>query len=346
MTDSRVCRQVITMKSFLINVLLVIASTFVIHYALSSIGLLPILADAQGITIDQLFGLYTWAIAFVFSLIIVPFTYSLIVFHRKKGETGDGVYMEGNSKLEIAWTILPLIAVIYLAGLGAQSLSDTRQVDPSAMVVKVIAQQWNWQFQYPDYLVSSKSLYLPVGAQVDLQLTSLDVTHSFFVPEFRIKQDAVPGRTIDLRITPTLIGHYQVECAQLCGTHHTEMTADVFVVSKPDFLAWINFQVANAPKNPVLIGQQLVSLNGCLVCHSTDGSAKIGPTWLKLYQSTVTLSDGSKVTADAKYLSDSITNPNQQIVQGFSPNIMPDTFSQALTQSQIQDILAYIESLK
>ena len=334
------------MKHFLIIALLVIGSTFAIHAGLSSIGLLPALASAQGITIDQLFGIYIWGIAFIFSLIVVPFTYSLIVFHRKKGETGDGAHIEGSSSLEIAWTLLPLIAVIYLAGLGARSLSDVRQVDPSAMVVKVIAQQWNWQFQYPDYLVSSKDLYLPVGAQVDLQMTSLDVIHSFFVPQFRIKQDVLPGRIVDLRITPTVIGQYQAECAQLCGAHHTEMTANVYVVSKADFQAWIKFQVANTPKDPVLLGQQLASLNGCQVCHSVDGSANTGPTWLHLYQSQVHLSDGTTVTADAKYLSDSITNPNLQIVHGFSPNVMPDTFAQALTEAQIQNIIAYIESLK
>ena len=334
------------MKRFGIIAILIIASTFGIHAGLASIGLLPRLASAQGVSIDQLFGIYTWAIAFVFSLIVVPLAYSFIVFRRKKGETGEGVYMEGNSKLEIAWTVLPLIAVLYLAYLGAQSLSETRRVDPSAMVVKVIAQQWNWQFQYPDYLFSSKTLYLPVGQQVDFQMTSLDVTHSFFVPEFRLKQDILPGRSVDLRVTPTVIGHYQVTCAQLCGTHHTEMVADLYVVSNTDFQAWAKLQVANAPKDPVLIGQQLASLYGCSVCHSVDGSKKVGPTWLRLYKSSVSLADGSKVTADEKYLNDSITNPNLQIVAGFSPNVMPATFAQALTQTQIQNLIAYIESVK
>jgi len=334
------------MKHFIIIAVLVIASTFAIHAGLGSIGLLPRLASAQGVSIDQLFGIYTWAIAFVFSLIIVPLFYSFVVFRRKKGETGDGVYMEGNSKLEIAWTVLPLIAVLYLAYLGAQSLSETRRVDPTAMVVKVIAEQWNWQFQYPDYLFASKTLYLPVNQQVDLQMTSLDVTHSFYVPEFRLKQDVLPGRTVDLRITPTRIGHFTVSCAQLCGAHHTDMVANVVVVSQADFLAWTKQEIASAPKDPVLIGQQLASLYGCAVCHSVDGSKKVGPTWLHLYNSSVSLSDGTKVTADVKYLTNSIENPNLQIVSGFSPNVMPDTFAQALTQPQIQNLIAYIESLK
>jgi cytochrome c oxidase subunit 2 len=334
------------MKHFLIIAVLVIASTFAIHSGLEAIGLLPAQASAQAISIDQLFGIYTWAIAFVFSLIIVFLFYSLIVFRRRKGETGDGVHVEGNNTLEIAWTVVPLIAVLYLAYLGARSLGETRRIDPSAMVVKVIAQQWSFQFQYPEYLFASKVLYLPVGEQVDLQMTSLDVLHSFFVPEFRLKQDIIPGRTVDLRVTPTVVGHYKVSCAQLCGRNHAQMLADLYVVSKADFTAWANQQVASAPKDPVLIGQQLYSLFGCSTCHSTDGSKKIGPTWSKLFGSTVTLADGTRVNADENYLIDSITDPNKQIVKGFTPNVMPATFANALTQEQIQDIVSYIKTLK
>jgi cytochrome c oxidase subunit 2 len=334
------------MKHFLIIAFLVIVSTFVIHAGLSSVGLLPALASAQGVSVDQLFRIYEWGIAFLFSLIVVPLLYSLVVFRRKKGESGDGVHIEGNSKLEIAWTVLPLIAVLFLASLGAQSLAQTRIIDPSAMQVNVIAGQWYWQFQYPQYGVGSGDLYLPVGKQVDLQMTSNDVIHSFFVPEFRIKQDILPGRTIDLRITPTSIGQYKVSCAQLCGSNHAYMVANVVVVSQSEFQAWITQQQATASQNPVLHGLQLVQGFGCLVCHSTDGARKTGPTWQHLYQSMVILSDGSKVVADEKYLSNSITNPNLQIVAGFSPNVMPDAFGKTLDASQIQAIVAYIESLK
>ncbi len=334
------------MKHFLISAFLVIASTYLIHAGLSSVGLLPALASAQGVSVDQLFRIYMWGIAFLFSLIVVILLYSLVVFRRKKGETGDGAHIEGNSKLEIAWTVLPLIAVLFLASLGAQSLGQTRIIDPSAMVVKVIVGQWYYQFQYPDFGVGSGDLYLPVGKQVDLQMTSNDVIHSFFVPEFRLKQDILPGRTVDLRVTPTVIGHYKVSCSQLCGRNHSYMTANVVVVSQSEFQAWITQQQATAAKNPVLHGLQLVQGLGCTVCHSTDGSRKTGPTWQHLYQSTVTLSDGTKVVADEKYLSNSITNPNLQIVATFSPNVMPQTFGKTLDASQIQAIVAYLESLK
>ena len=214
------------------------------------------------------------------------------------------------------------------------------------MVVKVIAQQWKFQFQYPQYLFASNQLYLPVGQQVDLQMTSLDVLHSFFVPEFRLKQDIVPGRTVDLRVTPTRVGHYKVTCSQLCGRLHAQMVADLYVVTPAEFTAWANQEVASAPKDPVLIGQQLTSLYGCSTCHSTDGPKKIGPTWYKLFNSTVTLTDGTQVKADENYIHTSIVDPNKQIVQGFTPNVMPATFSKALTEDQIQDLIAYIKTLK
>ncbi len=334
------------MKRFIVISVLVAACTVAIHSGIEAIGALPVQASTQAVSIDQLFGFYAWGIAFLFSLIIVIMFYSLIVFRRRKGETGDGVHMEGNSTLEILWTGIPLIAVLYLAYAGARSLAETRRIDPSAMVVKVVAQQWNFQFQYPQYLFASKDLYLPVNQQVDLQMTSLDVLHSFFVPEFRLKQDIIPGRTVDLRITPDRIGHYHVECSQLCGRLHAQMVANVYVVSQADFTAWANKMVASAPKDPVLIGQQLASLFGCATCHSTDGSKKIGPSWYKLFGSTVTLSDGSKVTADENYIHKSIVDPNYQIVQGFQPNVMPQTFAQALTSDQINDLIAYIKSLK
>jgi len=210
----------------------------------------------------------------------------------------------------------------------------------------VISGQWYWQFQYPDYGISSTELYLPLGQQIDFQMTSKDVIHSFFVPEFRLKQDIVPGRTTDLRVTPSRLGVYTLECAQLCGTNHAYMVAKVHVVAQSDFDAWVESQKALAVENPALLGQQLASQYGCAVCHSTDGSKKVGPTWSGLYDSQVKLADGTQVEADEKYLAEAISDPNLQIVNGFQPNVMPATFGQILDQNQINALIAYIESLK
>src|SRR5512142_2274740 len=130
------------MKQIIIITVLVVAATLAIHAGIEAIGFLPTQASTQAVSIDQLFGFYAWGIAFLFSLIIVIMFYSLVVYRRRKGESGDGTHMEGNSTLEILWTGIPLIAVLYLAYAGARSLAETRRIDPSAMVVKVVAQQW------------------------------------------------------------------------------------------------------------------------------------------------------------------------------------------------------------
>ena len=333
------------MKHVVIIVILVVASTFLIHTGLTNIGLLPAEASAQSVEIDRLFGVHIWLISALFSLIMVVLLYSLIVFRRRKGETGDGAYITGNTTLEVLWTAIPLLAVIVLAYIGGKSLGIIRRVDPSAMQVKVVAGQWFWRFQYPDYGVTTTDLYLPVERQVNLVMTSNDVIHSFWVPEFRVKQDLVPGRTTELRVTPTLIGDFKVRCAELCGASHAYMEGLVKVVSQADFDKWISQQQSAAPMDPVLRGQQLAQQYGCTNCHSYDGSEKIGPTWLHLYQSEVELSDGSSVIADDNYLKTSIVNPNLQVVAGYSANVMPN-FADLLEQTEVESLVAYIMTLK
>jgi len=267
------------------------------------------------------------------------------VFRRRKGETGDGAYINGNSTLEMTWTAIPLMAVLVLAYAGAKTLGSIRVIDPTALQVKVISGQWYWRYQYPEFGVTSSDLYLPVNRQIDLQMTSVDVIHSFWVPEFRVKQDIVPGKTVDLRVTPSLIGSYMVRCSELCGLRHAYMEGKVNVVSQGDFDNWIVEQQSAAPESPELRGQQLSQDYGCVNCHSADGSPKTGPTWLHLYESTVKLTDGSSVTADDNYLKTSIINPNSQIVLGFPSNIMPD-FSTVLDQTMVESLVAYIKTLK
>jgi cytochrome c oxidase subunit 2 len=333
------------MIQFVLIGVVVIISTFLVHTGLVNLQLLPVEASAQAMAIDRLFGVHFWLISFLFSLIMVVLVYSIIFFRRRKGEEGDGAHLTGNSTLEIVWTSIPLMAVLVLAYVGAVNLNTIQAVDPTALKVNVTGGQWYWNFAYPDYGITSSDLYLPVQTQINFQMTSVDVIHSFWVPEFRIKQDLVPGRTIDLRITPNLIGDYTLRCAELCGLRHAYMESKVKVVSQANFQKWISQQQASAPANPTLRGQQLAQQYGCLNCHSTDGTKKLGPTWLHLYSSTVQLSDGTSNPADENYLQNSIMNPNLQVVSGFSPNVMPD-FSKVLDQTMVDALIAYIKSLK
>lgn len=343
------------MRHYIIAGVLVIIVAIATYAGLMAIKLMPIEASAQSIPIDQLWNIEIAIICFLFALIMVPLIYSLIVFRRRKGDKSDGEYIVGNNTLEITWTIIPLITVLILAYMGTYTLGDVLAVDPSALVINVTARQWEWSFTYPEGF-TSKELHLVINQPVVLDMQSTDVIHSFWVPQFRIKQDVLPGRITTERITPILIGSYTAMCAQLCGTGHSYMTAPVIVSTQTDYDVWIQGQVAAAAaaaQTPVGRGQQLVAQNGCTSCHSVDGSSTgIAPTWKGLYQSKVKLSGGTTVapgtvvTADQAYLMESIVNPSAKIVNGFQDNVMPKTFGTSLTQSQISDIVAYIESLK
>jgi len=335
------------MKHFVVVGVLVVIVTLLLGLVLTPANLLPVQASQQSIVIDNLFGLHFWIIAFLFSLIVVFMVYSMVVFRRKKGETGDGDHFEGHTGLEIAWIVLPLATVLFFAYIGADALAETRRKDPQAMEVKVIGSQWSWRFEYPQYGITSAELRVPVDKQVLLKLTSTDVIHSFWVPEFRVKQDAVPGDNMikDLRITPTLIGDYKVRCAELCGRQHAYMESPVIVQSEADFQAWVTEQTA-LPKEPEARGERWARQFACLACHSVDRSPLVGPTWKGLFGKQETLTDGTAVTVDETYLLESIVNPNLKITQGFQPGLMPQTFADTLTPDQINDIVAYIQTLK
>ena len=144
------------MRHFVIVGILIIAMAVLTYTGLNAAGLMPVEASAQAIPIDWLWNLQVAAMSFLFALIVVPLFYSLIVFHRRKGDTGDGEHFEGNTTLEITWTVIPLFAVLTFAYLGAYSLGETRRVDPQAMEIKVTAQQWAWSFEYPDMVLPPK----------------------------------------------------------------------------------------------------------------------------------------------------------------------------------------------
>ncbi|HSM71284.1 MAG TPA: cytochrome c oxidase subunit II [Anaerolineales bacterium] len=333
------------MLHFLVVGILVIVVAILAYFGVNILWVMPDQASVQAVSIDWLWNIQMIAMSFLFAVIVVPMIYSLIVFRRRKGDTGEGEHFEGNTNLEIGWTIVPLIAVLTMAYIGAGSLADVRRGDPDAMVVKVTGIQWSWKFEYENGVVSDE-LHLPVGKQVLLQMTSTDVIHSFWVPEFRVKQDLVPGRITELRITPTTVGNYSVACAELCGTSHSYMVKPVFVSQEAEFTAWLDEQAALAAAldTPEARGEALVAANGCVACHSIDGTASnLGPTWFGLAGSQVTLADGTTVIADDDFLFESIHDPQATIVAGFENQLMP---AFGFTDEQILDIVAYIKTLR
>jgi cytochrome c oxidase subunit 2 len=334
-------------KHFLIAGVLVIVATALVILGLNALDLVPDLASAEGEFVDQMFRAQIYVIAFFFSLVIVLMLYSVVVFRRKAGDDGDGPHVTGNTPLEITWTIIPLFIVMGFGVWGASQLSEITADVPDELVVEITGFQFGWRFDYPEYGVSSTDLYMPVGRQVFLKLTSTDVIHSFWVPEFRIKQDAVPGMWTALRVTATEVGDYRVRCAEMCGYAHSAMYAPVVVVEPDQFEAWRDGQdVAGEPPEdmtPAEAGAALVEKQGCGGCHSLDGSESVGPTWLGLFGSERPMADGSSTMADENYLRKSILSPAAQGVADF-PMIMP-VYEGVLSDEDVDAIIEYIKSL-
>lgn len=341
-------------KHLIIIALLVAITTAVVILLLENSSLMPTAASRQAQPVDWLFGWHLRVIGFLFSLIVVFVLYSVIVFRRRPGETGEGAYFHGNTRLEIIWTILPLITVLLFATLGARGLAQATAAEKDELVVEVTALQFDWWFTYPQYnVVNSQELVLPVNRPVYFKITSKDVIHSFWVPEFRIKQDAVPGLITDLHIRPLEVGEYKLRCSEVCGVLHYAMVADVRVVDQAAFDAWVAEQAAaGAEAVPAELselarkGAELAASLGCTACHNVTGQeGGLGPTWKGLFGAIVELTDGTTTVADEAYLRRAILEPNAQVVAGYPSNVMPQTYKDQLTEEQLKALVAYIESL-
>jgi cytochrome c oxidase subunit 2 len=203
-------------------------------------------AAAEAEPIDRLFKITIAISSFVFSLVVVLLGYAVWRFRAKPGDESDGKPVHGNTRLEIIWTLVPTLIVLFLGGYSWVVLDDIESEAAESMPVRVIAQQFAWTFEYPEQGVVSDELHVPVGTQLDLRLTALDVVHSFWVPEWRIKRDLVPtaeGNPSDVddtvRVTPDREGHFQLVCAELCGLGHAVMRAPVVVESEQEFEQWV-----------------------------------------------------------------------------------------------------------
>jgi cytochrome c oxidase subunit 2 len=350
-------------KHYILVALLVVVSTVVLYFVLSAISQLPTAASAQAGPIDVMFNVHFAFISFFFALIMVFILYSAFVFRRQPGDDEDGPHIHGHTGLEILWTVIPIFIVVAFGIYGAVVLNDITGPKENEMVVNVQAQQWSWSFEYPEYdNLASGELVLPVDQPILLEMESRDVIHSFWVPEFRVKQDVLPDVSRQLRVTPTEAGNYKVRCAEICGLQHAGMLADVRVLPPEEFEAWVEErlqQPAFAELTPAERGEIWYQEFACDSCHTHDGSPGAGPTWLGLFGREEQLADGSTVTVDEEYLHDSILNPNAQIVAGFNPGVMPQDYEERFAEREAQimenegieidivaDLIAFIETLE
>lgn len=230
--------------------------------------------------------------------------------------------------------------------------------------VYVVAKQWMWKFAYPDGRATIGALIVPVDRDIRLVMTSRDVIHSFYVPAFRFKRDVLPGRYTYAWFHANQTGVYDVFCAEFCGKSHSRMLANVIVLSKADYAAWLDGDLPKpidqsaalaslqglakkqhgyAPLNMAEQGRLAASKHGCFACHTIDGQPHIGPTWLGLYRQRVPVQNGRLVLADEEYLTRSMMDPLFDIVRGFAP-VMP-TYLGTLSQPDAAVIVEFIKSL-
>jgi cytochrome c oxidase subunit II len=242
---------------------------------------------------------------------------------------------------ELTWTAVPFFIFLGLFFWAADVFFGMSRPPENATEIYVIGKQWMWQIQHPDGRREINELHIPVGQPVKLIMTSEDVIHDFFVPEFRNKQDVVPGRYTTEWFTPTKAGKYHIFCSQYCGTDHSRMVGSVYVMEAAEHARWLAQQPA--PNSLVAAGERAFRNRGCSGCHAPTAAIR-APLLDGIYGKRVPLSDSTLVTADEQYLRDSILLPNKQIAAGYEP-LMP-TFQGQISDEEINAIIAYLKSLE
>ncbi|MDE3156016.1 MAG: cytochrome c oxidase subunit II [Acidobacteriota bacterium] len=309
---------------------------------LSGIPLFPEEASTLATKVDALYFFLVAVSAFFVVLIAGTILYFAIKY-RRRSEDEHGASIHGAILLETVWTIIPLgialVMFIWSADIYFQAYEPPKS--NSAVNVYVLAKQWMWKFQHMDGQREINELHVPVNTEIKLIMTSQDVIHSFFVPDFRIKMDVLPGRYRTLWFQATKPGTYHLFCAEYCGAGHSRMVGQVIVMKPADYQAWIAGGVGT--DTLAAAGQKVFTNLACVTCHSPDSGAR-GPMLSGLFDQKVRLQNGQTVVADDAYLRESIMDPGAQVVAGYQP-IMP-TYQGLVNEEQLLELIEYIKTLK
>jgi cytochrome c oxidase subunit 2 len=293
--------------------------------------------------IDGLFALIFWISLVVFILVETLLVIFLIRYKRKHPDK-QGLAVHGNNKAEVIWTLIP---ALILVGIGIYSSGMVYAIqDPPADVyeIKVTGMKWAWEFEYPNGAKSFNDLRIPEGKNVLFKIYSKDIIHSFWIPEFRIKQDAVPGRETRFWVKAESLSNVdnkyekRVVCAEYCGNQHSNMLADMQLMPADEFEKWVAAELTR----PKTDAQYVIQSNGCTSCHTIDGGKSAGPTWKGLFGKTQKV-NGQDVAVDEKYLEEAITNPDAKVPDGFQKGMMP---AFQLEPEALKNVVEYIKSLK
>ncbi len=245
-----------------------------------------------------------------------------------------------NKLVEASWIVVPSILVAVVFVWGFRLFLEIGIAPPNSYEVNVTARKWSWSFTYPNGVIST-DLHVPVNRPVKLRMSSEDVIHSFFVPAFRIKADVLQGRYSYVWFEATRQDTFLVACTEYCGTSHSNMYARVVTHSQDDFENWLVENLPDDSLTPAQRGELLYTQQGCIGCHSLDGTAAAGPSFLGLAGSTRNFTDGTSAIADDNYLRTSIVNPALQIVEGYL-NVMPGQYAVTMSSEEIDALVAFI----
>jgi cytochrome c oxidase subunit II len=294
---------------------------------------LPSADSSQAHKVDDVYWFVTIICMGIFALVAGVSVYAIWKFRAAPDDEEDGSPIHGHTGLEVVWTAVPAALVTAISIYSGVVLVQVERIPAEHRVIEVTAQQFAWSFTYPESKVTSGKLALPINQPVELKLTAKDVIHSFWVPEWRMKKDAVPGIETDVIVTPTKLGTFTVICTELCGLGHAAMRAQALVLTQAGFERWLNKEkeasaAAGSAQGKTLFTQQ------CGTCHAladAGTTAEVGP-------------DLDKVLAgkNADFIRKSIVDPNAEIAPGFQPNVMPGNFGELLSQQQLDSLVEYL----
>ncbi len=322
-------------------------------------GGLPPQASTLAPEIDFVYWVITW-ICVVFFVAIVGIMVSFMIRYSKPPGTPAEGGSTHNTPIEVTWTVLPLILVIVIFYVGMQGYIKARTAPLGAYEINVVAQKWNWQFNYPVNGAITTELIVPAGRPVKLIMSSQDVLHSLYIPAFRVKQDVVPGRITHLWFRSDYPGTYDLYCAEYCGQQHSTMLAKVVVLEQEEFTSRIEEEgnwPDRVPADKLYVGGPRLYAR-CKSCHSLDGSSMTGPSWQDVWQRTsdgttvfsdgttlgALIGEGNMFTSPEDYIMQSILNPQQKLVATHPTGSMP-TFQGQLSSVEIMMIIEFMKNL-
>ena len=306
----------------------------------------PVVASDYAREVDALYN-YLLGVSIFFTVAICGVIIYFAIRYRRKSDADRPEPIADGKLIEILGSVIPFILVMVMFFWGAKLYFDARHPPKDSMEILVTGKQWMWKMQHPNGKREINDLHVPVGVPIKLTMTSEDVIHSFYLPEFRKKMDVVPGKYTQMWFLPKETGVYHLFCAEYCGTEHAEMIGNLHVVSPQQYEAWLSTGGSGgmtpemAAANPVEAGRQIWE-NNCIVCH-TGRPGAIGPNIHNAFGTMRALETGESVLMDDAYVRNSILNPNDDIAEGY-PAAMT-SFKGTLNNTQINQVIAYLKSV-